>query len=170
MTVPLRVELHDSRAERKFARLNHLFANFRPVMAGPVRTLVRKAVIEQFRTRGRWGGSEWQELAESTIARKRAAGVLRKGPLKFTSKLYASLTVIGHPLRRERITKQGYTLRSMRRSRKGFPIGAAHQTGTSDGHVPQREIFPQPMPASFIRELRSVVRGYLVEGAFGRAR
>jgi hypothetical protein len=172
MTIPLRITIDDTRAQNRFARLKNRFANFRPVMEGPVRQLVRRAIIEQFRTRGRWGNTPWPKLADSTIQKKRAAGVLRKGPLKFTSKLYQSLTVIGHPLRREKITKGHYQLRTMRRARsrktgKLFPVGAAHQTGTSDGHVPARPIIPDPMPPSFMRELRSILRGHLLDVQFG---
>jgi hypothetical protein len=166
VTVPLRVTIDDSRAERRFARLEHRFSNYLPVMRGPVRQLVRRAIIQQYRTRGNYGGEKWVELAESTIRRKQAAGGYSLGPLKFTRGLYESLTVLDHPERREVISKRGYRLRSLRRSRAGFPIGAAHQTGTEDGHVPRRQVIPDPMPASFMRELRSIIRGYLIEVKF----
>jgi hypothetical protein len=170
MTTPLRVTIDDTRGQQRIARLKGRFANFRPAMEGPVRELVRRAVIAQFRTEGEWGGRKWPELSEYTLRRKERAGVAHKGILKFSGKLYDSLTVVGHPSRRETITKRGYSLRTLVRSKDGFPYGASHQTGASNGRPPERQVIPDPMPPSFMRELRNIVRGHLIEVQFGPGR
>jgi hypothetical protein len=139
-------------------------------MQGPIRDAVRRLIQEQYRTRGEYGGTPWQELSDYTRKRKERAGKLALGPLKFSEKLYQSLTVIGHPDRRETITRMGYHVRTMVRSRTGFPYGASHQTGTEDGHVPARPIIPDPPPPEFMRELRNIAKGYLIEAQFGPGR
>lgn len=169
MTIPIRVEVDDSRARRTYSRLFRGFAKMEPVMRGPVKQLVLNSIRQQFDTRGAYGGGgkPWKELAPATLAKKARAGKAGKGPLRFTDKLFKSMTQKESANRIERIGPRSYTLISKVKSKNGFPYGASHQTGTANGRVPMRQIVPDPMPESFMRQLRRIIRGYLIDVQFG---
>lgn len=170
MTAPFRVDISTGEGEKRLAFLRNRFANPKRVLEGSVRQLIRRAIIQQRNTRGAYGGSVWPPLSDYTIRRKEREGVIGKGPLRFTDTLYNSLLKVGDEHRFEEITQRGYTLRSMAVVDRGdqwdgFPYGRSHQFGL--GNVPQRQIIPDPLPASFIRDLRRVVRGFLIGVEFG---
>lgn len=156
----LLVEIDHEPARKKLTRLQGKFANFKPVMEGPVRELVRKALIQQFRTRGGYGGKKWAPLKQSTIERKRDLGVLSLGPLKRTRRLYLAATSRDHPDQEVRVGKDGFFFRI------NLPYGILHQVGSPGGRMPAREVVPDPMPEEFMQELRKSIRGYLVAVEF----
>jgi hypothetical protein len=166
--IPVRVTLDDTRALRRIDALLQRAVNFRSLMEGPVRQLVRRLIVDQFRTRGGISGRPWKALALSTIRKKQRAGVVGRGPLKFTTEMYQSFVNLNHPDRRETITARGYSLRSVRKNTRGQHYSAVHQRG--GGRVPMRQIVPDPAPQGFLRELKRLVKGYLIEVQFGSGR
>lgn len=172
MTAPFRVDVYTGEGEKRLAFLRGRFANPKPVLAGSVRQLIRRMLLQQRNTRGSYGGVTWPPLSDYTIKRKTRAGVAGKGPLRFNDTLYNSLLKVADANRFEEITEHGYTLRSMAVVDRGdqwdgYAYGLTHQLGL--GNVPQRQIVPDPLPQSFIRDLRRVIRGYLVGVEFGGA-
>lgn len=170
MSVPIRVELQTEPWEKKLRFLRGRFGNLRPVMEGPIRQLVRRAIDQQRKTQGAYGGKTWPPLSDYTIKRKEREGKAVPNPLVFDGTLYESLLKVGSNSWREEITSQGYTLRSMAAVDRGddwdgYPYGLTHQLGLAN--VPMRQIIPNPMPGSFIRDLRRHLRGYLVGVEFG---
>lgn len=117
----------------------------------------------QFETAGSHGGRPWAPLAPSTVrARLRQRGGNRGGasrPLWDSGELKASLDSGG-----------GFALRSFERLRMAhgtrLPRGAFHQEGA--GHVPVREIIPDPWPGFLQRDWEKVADRWLTRG-FGEA-
>lgn len=155
---PILTTIATGEGERKIARIKGRFANFGPVMQGPVRKLFLVAMRKQFSSRGQYGGTPWPRLTKQTLDRKRRWG-LRLSPLRATDRLYKSLTVRGGPEQQTIITRNSFKFRTL------VPYAPVHQTG--DDHTPQRVIIPDPMPAEFMVQLRNIVTGYLVEGQLG---
>lgn len=159
----LEIKINDAVGQKKFTRLNNLFASPMPTLQGPVRALVRDAMRQQFESEGRYGGEPWQELAERTIKERIAEGfdgehpILRRNDIlydAFQGKMNAG---VGGKME---VRKKEFTLRII-----GLPQAQAHQKGL-EPHLPARPIIPEPMPDDFIRKLRSIVSGYIVKAKF----
>lgn len=157
MTVPIRVELQAAEAVRQARDVLGRFSNFEPVMAGPVRRIVRRAIVAQFRTRGRFGGTPWQPLAKSTRDYKKKHSQWRQEPMRRTDLLYRSL--VYREGAEEEITRDHYTLRTL------VSYAKYHQSREPrTSNLPRRPVIPDQLPPSMIEELRNIVRGYLVTG------
>ena len=149
MTVPIRVELFEADGAQRYVRdVLGRFARLQPVMGGPVRRAVRHAIVEQFRTRGRFGGQPWVPLRPSTIAYKRKHSQWRQEPMRRTDKLYRSLVYRENAV--EQITKDGYTLRTL--------------VSYAKFNFEKRPVIPPKLPESMITDLRNIVRGYIIAG------
>lgn len=156
--VPIRVLLQADGPEQQARDLLGRFANFEPVMRGPVRRLIRKAIVAQFRTRGRFGGTPWDRLAKSTRDYKRKHGEWRQEPMRRTDKLYESL-VHNTENTVESFTKNGYILRTL------VSYAKYHQSPEPrTSNLPRRAIIPDTMPDEFMVQLRNLLKNYLVAG------
>ena len=143
---------------QKFARdALGRFANFAPIMAGPVRRIVRKAIVAQFATRGRFGNYPWPPLAQSTRLLKRKHPQWRQEPMRRTDKLYRSLVYREDAV--EEITREGYTLRTLVSYAKYHQSDEPRTNGP-----PRRPVIPDELPEATMTELRNVIRGYIVAG------
>ncbi len=163
MTAPLRVDLQTEGLVRRVRDLRGRFASQEPIMRGPVRRLVRDAIVRQFATRGSFGGSPWPALAASTIAEKRR--LIRTGkaaklaPMRRTDRLFRSLTIFSHPERKETVTPTSYGVRSL------VPYGKYHQsTAARASNLPRRAVVPDTLPPDVMTQLRNLVKGYIVSG------
>lgn len=157
MTVPIRV-LFQTEGVEKYARdVLGRFSNFEPIMRGPVRRLVRKAIVAQFRTRGRFGGTPWKPLAQITREYKAAHSGWRQEPLRRTDVLYRSL--VYREGAEEIISREGYTLRTL------VYYGKYHQSSEPrKSNLPRRPFIPEHLPDDYMAQLRNMVRGYIVSG------
>ena len=161
MTAPVRVEIQEKGPRRSVKDALGRYTKLGPVMRGPVRKLVRHAIVQQFRTSGRYSGRPWPELARSTRRERVRLGYGAGRPmLRREDRLYHSLIRFTHAERQEEITDTGYVLRSL------VPYGRFHASGEPRTHLPQRSPIPDPMPESFMVELRKRVKGYIVAGEF----
>jgi hypothetical protein len=157
VSIPIRVELQIEGAQ-KFARdALGRFSNFEPVMAGPVRRIVRAAIVAQFATRGRFGNYPWAPLAKSTRALKRKHSEWRQEPMRRTDKLYRSLVYRENAV--EEITRDHYTLRTLVSYAKYHQSEDARTSG-----LPRRPVFPDELPEPVMRKLRNILSGYIVAG------
>lgn len=145
---------------RKWARLENLFAKPMEVLERPVRELVLDAIRQQFETEGAYGGDEWQELAKRTQDERRLLAFPPEHPiLRRTDRLFDALQ--GRDGGEVIVTRDTFTLKTT-----GIPDAAAHQFGSDHSNLPARPMIPQPMPQSFIRELRSIIHGYAIGASF----
>jgi hypothetical protein len=157
--IPIVVELFESESGgRRYIRgALGRFADFEPVMAGPVRRLVRKAIVAQFRTRGRFGNFPWEPLRKSTRDYKKAHSQWRQEPLRRTDDLYRSLVYRENA--EEEITKDHYTLRTLVSYAKYHQSEEPRPSG-----LPRRPPIPDQLPEPMITELRKILRGYIITG------
>lgn len=159
----LEILINDAVGQKKFARLNHLFANPMPVLQNPVRALVKDAMRQQFESEGEWGGDPWQELADSTMAERGRLGFAPAHPiLERTGILFDAFQgkMSGGTGGKITVSKNEFTLQVV-----NLPQAQAHQRGFPP-HLPARPIIPEPMPRSFIDSLRSILSGYIVRARF----
>lgn len=152
----------------KWARLQNLFANPMLVLKEPVRTLVLDAIKQQFETEGGYGGTPWDQLADRTVAERSLLGFGPEHPiLRRSDRLFDALQgeMIGGAGGEVVVSKNTFTLKTT-----GIPDAAAHQFGSEHSNLPARPMIPQPMPASFMRQLRSLIHGYAIGASFETVR
>ena len=149
----------DDGADRKFARLNHLFSNPVPVMQGPVRSLIQDAIRQQFHTEGEYGGTPWQGLDEGTQKGREREGYGGDGPImRRSDRLFNALTRTGAPGGRLQVSRTQMLMRTV-----GIPYAKAQHAGSSHTNLPARPLIPDPMPPSFVRRLHSIISGYIIK-------
>jgi hypothetical protein len=153
--------LRFTRAERALAALYDRLApgRLRSLMQGPIRTALNDLIRDQFATEGAAWGQRWPALAASTRAKKLAAGVLSRGILVFSGAMRRGMLRFRPQDARLQATTRGV--------RADFDVGVHpyrfHHLGTR--FMPKRQAIPDPLPRSFRREIRSIVRDYLLTGA-----
>lgn len=145
----------------KFERLAGRFTNFAPVMGGRVDVLARRLIRRMFETEGRASGrGQWQALTENYIKRRVFPG---KPLLRQSDGLYEALTERGNQNQELTLTPTTYRLGISESSdvRARF-IG--HQLGVPSSNLPARQMIPDPLPETFIRQVRAAVKAYIVRG------
>lgn len=146
-------------AERRFARIAGRFARFGPGVADRVEALFHAAMRKQYQSRGRWGGMRWANLKSETVRRKKLAGTYHKGVLRHSDRLFDAAV---HGVRPDfDMEIENDAVRAVIR----VPYAARHQEGTK--RMVARPLIPDPMPDSFLSDLRNVISGYLFEVELG---
>lgn len=151
----------------RFSRIAGRFTNFVPVMGGRVDVLARALIRRQFQSGGRAGGrGSWRGLTPRYIARRKFPD---KPILRQTDALYDALTRRGHPDQELVLAPDRYSLTvaegatdSEGRSVRARFIG--HQLGLPRFNLPVRQMIPDPLPKSFIDDVRRAVKAYIVRG------
>lgn len=156
--IPVEVIFQAEDAQRQARDILGRFANYRVVMQGPVRDLMQKAIEQQYKTYGAFGGTPWPlPLAESTLREKSRHPEWSQEPMQRTGRLMDSL--LSHTEDTEEIiTKTSYSL--------GTTVEYAkyHQSTEARTKIPRRPIIPDELPESYINKLRNWLRGYLITG------
>lgn len=143
------------------------FSNFIPVMGGRVDVLARRLIRRQFETQGRASGQgQWAPLTKDYRD-------VRKFPekplLRQEDALYKALTKKGDPNQELTLTPFHYalTVREGAQDSEGRSVHArfvGHQLGVPVSNVPVREMIPDPLPKTFISELRAAIKAYVLTG------
>lgn len=157
----LALALDASEAQLQFAIRAGRFEDYTPVLRGSVLTTLKRMEALQFDTEGSVFGGAWPPLAPSTIREKARLGYGGFPMLVRTTQLRKSLAGFG---------KNGWSILQVTPFALTFgtrvPYAEYHQQpdGATGGHLPQRQVIPDPLPDAVIEELRENVRDYLVEG------
>lgn len=158
----IQVFVDDRDAQRKLARIQGRFATMRGGLdRRSVDELEAKFVTfarRQFQTNGGAGGEKWAELRPSTLAQKAAKGTLSRGILRDTMEMYHMLTDQRSDMRRWERAPNGAKVSFL------LEYFKAHQTGTK--RMEARPVYPDPLPESFIEQIKNTIRGFLLEGEF----
>ncbi len=149
-------------AELRLRRVAGRLADFRPLFRDALDDLVTQMEVEQFRSSGALGRLPWAPLTAVTEARKRRQGVLGRGTLRFSDRLYRSVTERAHPDREVTLTATGYTVRTL------VPYAPYHQFGAPARNLPIRQVYPDPVPSAWLDRMRAIVRAYLRDRASDR--
>lgn len=143
------------------------FSNFIPVMGGRVDVLVRRLIKRQFDTEGRASGrGQWPGL---TADYQRVREFPDKPLLRQTDALYRALTRRGDPNQELTLERDRYalTVREGAQDSRGRSIHArfvGHQLGVPRSNLPARQMLPDPLPKTFITELRAAIKAYVLTG------
>ena len=157
--IEVRTDLEITTALIKFERLAGRFTNFVPVMGGRVDVLARRLIRRMFDTEGRASGrGQWQALSPN-YAKRRAFP--NKPLLRQEDELYRALTERGNENQELTLTRNTYSLTVGGSVRAKF-IG--HQLGLPEQNLPARQMIPDPLPETFIRQVRAAVKAYIVRG------
>lgn len=147
----------------KFERLAGRFTNFVPVLGGRVDVLARTLIRRQFQTQGRASGrGQWAALQP---AYQRRRPFPDRPLLRQTDALYDALTRRGHPDQTLVLAKDRYSLTVSESAGKVRARFIGHQLGVPQSNVPVRQMIPDPLPTTFIDQLRRAVKAYVVRGA-----
>ena len=156
------VELDITPALVRFERLAGRFTNFIPVMGGRVDVLARRLIKRQFDTEGRVGagGGGWEPLSRDYLKRRVIPG---KPLLRQSDGLYEALTRRGHPDQELILEKNRYSL-SIADGAETRARFVGHQLGVPSSNLPARQMIPDPLPQTFIRDVRNALKSYIVRG------
>jgi hypothetical protein len=151
----------------RFTRLAGRFTNFVPVLGGRVDVLARTLIRRQFQTQGRASGrGQWPALSPSYEKRRAFPD---RPTLRQTDALYDALTKRGHENQQVELDVDHYSLTVAEgavddngRSIRARFVG--HQLGVPKRRVPVRQMIPDPLPKTFIEEIRRAVKAYVVRG------
>ncbi len=149
------------RVSKSIQQLNELperLKNLRPVMVGAVAPLANQMLLRHWESKGAAFGHTWAPLAPSTIATRARKGTLAKGILRDTDHLFRAIFRERAADSRLSSAPGGYRLRLDTR----IPYAIYHQVGTSN--MPDRQVIPDPLPRSFVQDVKKVVREYLLTG------
>lgn len=164
------------RVDGAVAELDRLAARTRdlsPVFNGAVDRIVLGFLRRQFETAGVAGGTPWAPLSEVTLELKARARRARMGILRFSNRLFASLTKRSSPDELFLVTAQSYT-RGTR-----VPYALFHQTGYVTGtifgrarkqprQVPARPLIPPAgLPQAETDAIARAVERYITTGDAG---
>lgn len=151
----------------RFTRLAGRFTNFVPVLGGRVDVLARGLIRRQFQTLGRASGrGQWRALQPTYVARRKFPD---RPTLRQTDALYDALTKRGHPDQELVLDPDHYslTVSETATDESGRSIRArfiGHQLGVPRFNVPVRQVIPDPLPKTFLAEVRRAVKAYVVRG------
>jgi hypothetical protein len=159
------IELHPrldiTTALVRFKRLAGRTSDFRPVLGGRVDVAARRLIRRQFLSEGRASGrGQWAALQPTYVARR----VLPDMPmLRQSDGLFEALTQKGHPDQDVVLEPHRYslTIAEDADTRARF---VGHQLGVPQSNLPARQMIPDPLPKTFIDEVRQIAKSYIVDG------
>lgn len=145
----------------RFERIAGRFSNFKPVLGGRVDVLARQLIRRQFLTQGRASGrGQWARLTD----RYKAVRVLPERPiLRQSEGLFEALTQKGHPDQAVVLERNRYAL-SIKEGAETRARFVGHQLGVPESRVPARQMIPDPLPKTFIADVKRAVKAYIVRG------
>jgi hypothetical protein len=147
-----------SSGEKMLLALPNRMRNLRPLMQRGIAPAFNRMEKRHWDTSGAAFGHPWAPLAESTIRAKARKGTLGLGILHDTNHLFR--TVFQARETDSRLRAIGAGLRFQ--ANVAVPYAIYHQVGTS--HMPERQVIPDPLPDSFKREVRGIIRQFILTG------
>ncbi len=164
--IVVQVSLDLTAALLKTTRLAGRFSDFTPVLGGRVDVAARRLIRRMFETQGRASGQgQWPALSQSYLPRREFP---RRPMLRQTDALYNALTKRGHPDQEIVLEPDLYSLTVAEGATddRGRSIRArfiGHQTGNNPP-LPQRQMIPDPLPGTFLDEVRRLIKAYVLLG------
>jgi len=160
--IELKTELEITPTLIRFERLAGRFSNFIPVLGGRVDVLARRLIRRMFDTQGRASGrGQWQALTENYKKRRQFPG---KPLLRQLDELYDALTRKGDANQAVILEKDRYSLSVSEAAGRIRARFVGHQLGVPESNLPARQMIPDPLPQTFINDVRRAVRAYILEG------
>jgi hypothetical protein len=128
------------------------------LMKDGIAPAANRMLMLHWQSEGRRFDHPWAPLMESTIERKRRKGTLDKGILHDTDHLFKAIFAARTSDSRLKTIPGGFRLAMNTR----IFYAVFHQVGTE--FMTDRQVVPDPLPRSFVRECKDIVRVYLLTG------
>jgi hypothetical protein len=145
--------------QRRLVALPNRLRNLQIVARKDIIPAMNKMLRRHWDSKGSAFGHKWAAWALSTYKRRLRRGNIDKGLLRDTDNLSKALF-------RERANDQRVTVLSDGVEitfNTRVPYAVFHQVGTQ--FMPERQIFPDPAPETFKREVRAILRARILEVA-----
>ncbi len=147
-------------AERAILQLPNKVRNLRVVLRQALAPAFVKMEKKHFDSKGAAFGHPWAPWAPATRRKRIRKGTASKGILVDSEKLLDSLTKNFDP----ELTQIAATEKSVHMTFVSrVPYAIFHQLGAPANNMPARQVIPDPLPESFRRQVRAVLRGYLID-------
>lgn len=147
-----------TRGEQALLALPGRLRGLRRLMIQGIAPAVNRMLKRHWDSKGAAFGHAWAPWAPSTLAARIRKGNASKGLLRDTDHLFRVLFRVRSTDDRLKVVAGGLRLQL----NTGVPYGIFHQVGTST--MPERQIIPDPLPGSFVRTVRDIVRVYMLTG------
>jgi len=146
----------------RFERIAGRFSNFIPVMGGRVDVLARGLIRRMFDTEGRASGQgRWARLTDRYLRRRQFPD---RPLLRQTDELYNALTRKGDINQELELSRNRYSLSVSTAAGRVLARFIGHQLGLPAKNLPARPMIPDPLPQTFIQQVRRAVKAYIVRG------
>lgn len=145
-----------SPSEKLLLALGDRVKDLRPLMREQIAPAANRMLLRWWNSNG---NGTWAPLALSTVKAKIRKGTFGRGTLRDTLHLFKTLFQERSTDSRLQVVGRGLRLQL----NTGVPYAIYHQVGTS--RMPQRQVIPDPLPTSFTRECRALIRAYLLARA-----
>lgn len=150
-----------SRGEQLMLELPNRMRNLRPLMQESIAPAFDRMEMRHWESEGAAFGHPWAPLAESTIRAKMRKGTLGLGILHNTNNLFRTIFAARASDSRLRVIGGGLRFQA----NISVPYAIYHQVGTS--RMPERQVIPDPLPDSFKRQCRALIRDFILTGKVG---
>jgi hypothetical protein len=147
-----------TKGEQALLVLPNRMKNLRPVMIASIAPAVNKMLKRHWDTLGKAFGHPWAPWAESTLRQRIKKGNAGKGLMRDSDHLFKTLFQSRVADNRLRSIRGGLRLQL----NTSVPYAVYHQVGTS--FMPERQVIPDPLPPTFIRQVRALLREFLLTG------
>lgn len=148
-----------TKAQRLLAELPNRLANLRPLMQRVVVPEVDRMMLRHWNSKGAAFGRPWAPWAAATLAKRKRKGNTAKGILRDTDHLFKALFRARASDSRLRSVPGGIRLAL----NTGVRHAIFHQLGTEN--MPERQVIPDPLPVTFVRHVRALIKDYVLTGA-----
>jgi hypothetical protein len=147
-----------TKGEQALLALPNRLRNLRPLMQEAIAPEVNAMLKRHWDSKGAAFGHRWAPWAASTKRARIRKGNADKGLLRDTDHLFQAVFRARSTDDRLRIINGGLRLQL----NTGVPYAIFHQVGTQ--FMPERQVIPNPLPNTFIRRVRAVIREFLLTG------
>lgn len=155
--VQLETHIPFTAAQKKILALPNRLRNLELIARKDIISAMNRMLGRHWDTKGAAFGHKWAGWALSTYKRRLRRGNLEKGLLRDTDNLSRALFRERTNDQRVKTTSEGVEITFNTR----VPYAVFHQVGTR--FMPDRQVFPDPAPETFKREVRSILRSKILE-------
>jgi hypothetical protein len=156
ISVALQYNPRLTEGERTILAIPTKLRNLRVLMQTEIAPALNRMLLRHWSSKGTAFGHPWAPWSPETLRKRLRKGNVEKGLLRDTDHLFN--TIFRDRPTDDRLKAVGSGLKLELNTR--VPYALYHQVGTR--FMPERQIFPNPLPDSFKREVRAILKQYLL--------
>lgn len=147
-----------TRGEKALLQLPNRLKNLPVVMKSSVAPATERMLRRHWNSRGAAFGHTWAPWADATLRKRMAKGNVSKGILRDEDNLFKAVFRAARSKNLVQVSRGDvlwkYTV--------GSSIAIYHQVGTQ--FMPERQVVPYPLPEGFRKEVRGIIRDFILTG------